>query len=248
MTANTDDDSMRRAIEGLEELGLSAYAARTFVALVHLGVGTAKDVSETVEVPRTRVYDAAEELSDRDLVEVESTTPRQFRSVPIERVLLVLGTEYTDRIDDVTAALESVGETESSLDRADLWHGRDGPSLEERRLAIADDARQRLLFATDGTGSSDPLVAALRRAAERGVSVRVAGVSDDVDDRLDVDGIESDSDEGLWDPEHVPLSTVLIADDEDVVVTFESGEEQVFWSVGESNTLLALLRSILDVQ
>jgi len=73
-------------------------------------------------------------------------------------------------------------------------------------------------------------------------------VSDDVDDRLDVDGIESDSDEGLWDPEHVPLSTVLIADDEDVVVTFESGEEQVFWSVGESNTLLALLRSILDVQ
>jgi sugar-specific transcriptional regulator TrmB len=55
MSADSPDDPRATAIHRLEQFGLSRYAARTFVALSTLGVGTARDVSRIAEVPRTRV-------------------------------------------------------------------------------------------------------------------------------------------------------------------------------------------------
>jgi sugar-specific transcriptional regulator TrmB len=52
------------AIDQLEQFGLSSYAAQTFVALTSLGAATARNVNQTPDVPRTRVYDAVDELHD----------------------------------------------------------------------------------------------------------------------------------------------------------------------------------------
>lgn len=78
------DDPRAAAIEQLEQFGLSAYAARTFVALVTLGTGTAKDVSQVSDVPRTRVYDAIDELHDRGLVDVQQSSPQEFWAISSE--------------------------------------------------------------------------------------------------------------------------------------------------------------------
>jgi len=71
MSPDSSENSRAVAVEQLTALGLSTYAARTFVALVSLGKGTAQDVSEIADVPRTRVYDAVEELRERGLVDVQ---------------------------------------------------------------------------------------------------------------------------------------------------------------------------------
>lgn len=43
------------SIELLQQLGLKEYEARAFVALTRVEAGTAKDIAELSEVPRTRV-------------------------------------------------------------------------------------------------------------------------------------------------------------------------------------------------
>lgn len=96
------------AIEQLEALGLSAYAARTFVGLVELEVATAKAVSETVDVPRTRVYDAVDELADLGLVSVEETTPKRFRSVTAETACERFEQEYMRRITRLERSLDAI--------------------------------------------------------------------------------------------------------------------------------------------
>lgn len=96
------------AIEQLEALGLSAYAARTFVGLVELEAATAKSVSEVVDVPRTRVYDAVGELSELGLVSVEETTPKRFRSVPAATACEVFEREYMDRIAKLQQSLDAI--------------------------------------------------------------------------------------------------------------------------------------------
>lgn len=50
------------AVTSLEELGLTEYEARCFVALTRLSKGTAKEVSQVADVPRSRVYDTIERL------------------------------------------------------------------------------------------------------------------------------------------------------------------------------------------
>jgi len=108
MSDSTTDRPRVKAVEHLESLGLSSYAARTFVALVALDTGTAKSVSDTVDVPRTRVYDAVEELGEWGLVSVEESTPKQFRSVSNETAADVFEREYMNRISALRRALAAV--------------------------------------------------------------------------------------------------------------------------------------------
>jgi len=111
MSGSADGDPHDAAVEQFEALGLSAYAARTYVALVGQDSGTAKSVSERADVPRTRVYDAADELSEWGLVEIEQATPRRFVPVSADTASELLRAEFTRRIEvlnDVLNALESV--------------------------------------------------------------------------------------------------------------------------------------------
>lgn len=99
------DELREQAIEQLTELGFGLYAARTFVALVVLSGGTAVEVSRTADVPRTRVYDAAEELAERGLVEIDSSTPRRFSPVGSDEAAELLLGEYRERVEGIRTAL-----------------------------------------------------------------------------------------------------------------------------------------------
>ena len=59
----TDD---RRAAD-LEELGLTNYEARVYLALIRRDVFTAAEVAREAQVPRQRVYDVLEGLTRRQL-------------------------------------------------------------------------------------------------------------------------------------------------------------------------------------
>ena len=67
---------MEEAIEVLQQLGLKEYEARCFVGLTRLTSGTAKQLSEQTEVPRTRVYDAIRMLEAQRLVEIQHSSPQ----------------------------------------------------------------------------------------------------------------------------------------------------------------------------
>ena len=67
-----------KAIELLQELGLKQYEAKSFVALSRLPSGTAKEMSEVSEVPRTRIYDAIRVLESKGLVEIQHSNPQRF--------------------------------------------------------------------------------------------------------------------------------------------------------------------------
>jgi len=105
-----------QAVEQLTELGLGLYAARTFVALTELSGGTAVEVSRTADVPRTRVYDAAEELAEMDLVEVEESTPREFTPVDSDEATARFIEEYQSRVEALRAALSAVGGGRSQVE------------------------------------------------------------------------------------------------------------------------------------
>jgi sugar-specific transcriptional regulator TrmB len=110
MTRADADTQREQAVEQLTELGLGLYAARTFVALTTLSGGTAVEVSRTADVPRTRVYDAAEELADMDLVDIEESTPREFTPVDSDEAAARFIDEYQSRVETLRTALSALGD------------------------------------------------------------------------------------------------------------------------------------------
>ena len=68
-------DNLEEATEVLQRLGLKEHEARCFVGLSRVEAGTAKQLSEMTEVPRTRVYDAIRVLETQGLVEIQHSSP-----------------------------------------------------------------------------------------------------------------------------------------------------------------------------
>lgn len=85
------------AIDTLGALGLKQYEAACFTALTRLSHGTAKELSELTEVPRTRVYDAIEQLQQQGLVDMQHSNPQQFRAVTITEATALLRQRFDER-------------------------------------------------------------------------------------------------------------------------------------------------------
>ena len=108
MSTDPSDGPRSAAIEQLEQFGLSAYAARTFVALKSLGTGAAKDVSGVSDVPRTRVYDAIDELHERGLVDIQQSSPKEFWAISAETARGMFEQEMDYRLSVLSGALEEL--------------------------------------------------------------------------------------------------------------------------------------------
>lgn len=100
------------AVELLQDLGMSQYEASISVALMRLGGGTAREVSETTSVPRTRIYNAVERLQDRGLVDVQNNSAKQFQPVGRETTLRRFRHKYGDTVTELASQLANLEPTE----------------------------------------------------------------------------------------------------------------------------------------
>ncbi|WP_115865384.1 TrmB family transcriptional regulator [Halorussus litoreus] len=179
--------SAHEAVEALKELGLSNYEAQVFVALQRLGTGTAQEVSQLSDVPRSQVYGAADDLADRGLLEVVESSPKQYRPVSLptarEQLRARVEREHERAFDNLDALRDE------HADRADegsvsTLHGRH--AIHERVVDLVERADDRvILVAGVAELLSDEVVAALRDRADDGASVLVLTTDPAVEELLD---------------------------------------------------------------
>lgn len=250
MSADSPDDPRATAIHRLEQFGLSTYAARTFVALSTLGVGTARDVSRIAEVPRTRVYDAAEELRERGLVETTASDPRRFRALSPETTVRTLQEESRHRIASLRESLEPLEPTEPRVEQRGVWTVDGGHAVVERVRTLVENADDEVVYMCVEQLLTDESLAALRDAADRGVTVRIAGLSPAAEEQV-LDRIpEAEPFDSMWAWSDGPAGRVMLADRTTALTSVRVGEdddrtETAVWARGETNSLVVVLRAML---
>lgn len=177
-----DNTNITRAIELLQQLGLKEYEAKCFVALTRLNDGTAKEISEISEVPRTRVYDATRVLESKGLVEVQHTSPQMFRAVGIDEAVETLRNEYQSRTETLRETLEGIERVNSEPDRDvthEVWALSGETAIRNRTAELVEESQDEVVFVA-GTADhiSGRLTTRLRDASERDVSVLLGGTSE----------------------------------------------------------------------
>jgi sugar-specific transcriptional regulator TrmB len=182
-----DEPSEHEAIEALERLGLSNYAARVFVALQRLGVGTAKEIHDVAGVPRSQVYGAADELEALGLVELQQSTPKRYRPVGLDAARRSLAEQLKNEADRAFDYLEAARrERTAGETRDDVWTVRGREPVNNRVVELVDQAQERVVYAAKTPELvSDELVCALSERAESGVSVHVVSECPDVRARFE---------------------------------------------------------------
>lgn len=248
----------RRAIEELQAVGLTEYEARCFVTLARISSGTAKDVSDVGEIPRSRVYDLAERLQKRGLVEIQDGSPRKFRAVSPDLAVRKLEREYLAHLDAAADALQDVPGPESGDDASGVWTIEGTENVVERGQQIAAEAEDELfgLF-TEEAVFRDDCFKETEAAIDRGVDV-VLG-SPDGSLRADLAGRFPDA--TIWEPnldwQTLPadgdrVGRLMMSDREMVMIATIDDErlpgvfeESAIWGQGQANGLVIVMQQML---
>jgi sugar-specific transcriptional regulator TrmB len=246
------------AVEVLQELGLKQYEARCFVALARIPHGTAKEISEVAEVPRTRVYDAVEALEAEGLVDVQQSSPQRFRAIPVGEAVGLLRRRFEARfetLDESLGALEPI-EEEGLRERGNVWTTHGEASITDRAIQFVDAAESEVVLVVDGPGSfSEELLDRLGAATDRGVAIYVGALSETSYEQVrravpDAQVFES----GLeWlqpqpgDEADEQIARLLMVDRETLLLSSVGSEsaETAIWSEGVGNGLIVIARRLL---
>jgi sugar-specific transcriptional regulator TrmB len=248
---DTMDDT--DAVETLTRFGLTTYEARVFLALQKLGSGTASDIAEVTDVPRSQVYGAAESLEERRLLAALQTRPTVYEPVDVETAETRLleqfeaaGRELFGYIDDVQGAEDEGGEVSEAL-----WTIRGRENVTERAAELIADADDRILYGAARDPMYDEEIRdALESAADNGVVPVVMSTSRPFLDELDERQVQT-----IHEPdEHIPASTsrVLMVDDDTLLLGMVTdrgaGDEReiALWSA-ETTSAAVLMRLIVEL-
>lgn len=262
---DAERDAHAVAQRQLRQFGLSTYAARTYTTLVVLGSGTATDVSSVAEVPRTRVYDAAEELQEAGLVDVKYASPREFHPVSAETAVRRFERDLADRTASLSSALGSLEPDRRREREHGVWSVRGREAVTERVREFLSGAESEIVFATVDELLTEPILAELRDAAERGVSIRFAGLSASVEERITTAVPRAEPFESVWAWSDTVAGRLLMVDgretlvsvladgdrgeldgdvDGDVIDPNASPDETAIWGSGDRNSLVVVLRAV----
>ncbi len=128
------------------------------------------------------MYDAVRVLESKGLVEVQHSSPQQFRSVSIEEATAILRQQYDTRIDSLQSHLEALdpqpeGENNDRMQEVWALSGHDG--IESRTHTLLEDANSEIvLLVVEEELLTEALYDRLHDAVDRGVDVIIGGQTD----------------------------------------------------------------------
>ncbi|SFC27424.1 Sugar-specific transcriptional regulator TrmB [Halobiforma haloterrestris] len=186
------------AVRSLTELGLTEYEARCFVALARISSGTAKEISDVAEVPRSRVYDTIERLDRKGLVTVQQSDPREYRAISIDLAIERIRDDYDSRINAAENALQQL-ERPDSRENEGTW-----------AISRPEYVTDRIVTFLEEADDSIHLVAAAPDSIDREVYADLCDVAEG-EPEVVVEVPTEDDREAFH--EEVPEATVVVAEE-----------------------------------
>ena len=251
-------ENLEEAIEVLQQLGLKEYEARCFVGLSRLPTGTGKQLSQMTEVPRTRVYDAIRVLEAQGLVEIQHSSPQQFRAVPLDEATETLRDQYDARVERLHDALETVeivdGDDESPVQQVWAMTGR--VAIENRTNDLIREATDEIVLVLgDESLLTEDLIDSLNEVGN-GVDLLIGALTETLQDRIQtavpdaktfISGLEWLHGEYAAE-DNTAIGRLLLVDRSTILVSSimpDSKEEQGIFGEGFGNGLVVIARRLM---
>lgn len=251
------NDNVAEAVGSQQELGLKEYEAECFVGLTRLPTATAKQLSEITDVPRTRIYDAIRVLEAQGLVEIQHSSPKEFRAVPLEEAVETLHDRYERRLEKLHASLEDVEavEVDDQEPVQVIWALSGKAAIANRANRLVENAESEVVLVIgDKSLLTENLLGTLNSRSSDDVDIVVGAVTEDAQNAVSdavpgattfVSGLgwlRSDSDD------EVAIGRLLLVDRSAFLVssiTPRTGEEQAVFGGGFGNGLVVIARRLL---
>ncbi|QSW99589.1 TrmB family transcriptional regulator [Haloterrigena alkaliphila] len=247
-------ESEGEAVEAFERLGLTSYEAKVFIALHRLGAGTARDVADVTDVPRSQVYSVAESLEERGLVETQQSNPIRYRPVSLEEGQRILEERFErerERAFDYVDAVKQEATTEETQE--DIWTVRSRDRVDDRVVDLLSQATDKIVI---GARLPELLTESIERTLEEraaaGVSVLAISRDDGIRERLGaIDGATVETPPPYREGDQ-RSGRIVIVDDDGILLSVldDDGSETAIWSSGSlfASVLIELIEASDELQ
>ena len=163
----------------LQDLGLTEYEMRTYVALLEHGAMTASRISEYANVPYSKIYEALGNLEKKGWIEAEHSRPsKYYPKPPVEAVATTkmrMEDTFNASENQVLKDLQPLYEKKDTGERPEIWIVRGQYNIFTKIRETLARTRKELLIASPilpelVIANLMPILAHLR---ENGVSISI---------------------------------------------------------------------------
>lgn len=155
----------------LQNLGLTQYEAKTYIALLIIGTSNAYKISKKAEIPRTRVYDILDSLAQKGVVMLEETNDgsKIFTALPANVFLEQSRHKWVENYRRSKEALENLEIQDKQNSYVSMVKGQDN-ILAFCRLLLGRAKKRVLISIWDSM--YEKLLPELQACIERNCQVR----------------------------------------------------------------------------
>ena len=165
----------RETLEALKTLGLTDYETRTYVALNSVISGTATEISQVSQVPRSRIYNILKSLGNKGFLEISKGKPLTFTVIPPHEVFKRNKNEIKKKMERAESELNVLYESQIPNVPAPIWilHGSD--KIVNKELEIISRAKESIFIMGGLMFPGEPplLKEALQKPLKGGVNTRI---------------------------------------------------------------------------
>jgi sugar-specific transcriptional regulator TrmB len=175
-----DSPNAEEVSELLDRFGFTDYEATCLVAVLRQPGATAAEIADASTLPRSRVYDVADDLADRGYLEVQEGDPKRYRALPADDLVATLRSRYDETIDELSEALADVERIDEEPDaRAAVWSFTGEDAALARSWEIIEEAEDSIWMLVRSELLSEECIEVLSAAADRGVDLTLATDAED---------------------------------------------------------------------
>jgi sugar-specific transcriptional regulator TrmB len=253
----TSDDSADEAVTVLQQLGLKEYEAKCFVGLTRVQTGTAKRLSEITDVPRTRVYDAIRVLEAQGLVEIQHTSPQQFRAVDVEEAMETLREQYETRVERLGDALQQAEEIQADEDDSlqEVWSLTGQSAIQQRTERLLSETDREVVLVIGDSSLLTPDLVEHLNDLDDDVDLLVGAVDESLREQVedavpDVQAFTSGLGwlRGAGVDDDLSIGRLLLIDRSTILVSTihrDTGDEWAVFGGGFGNGLVVMARRLM---
>jgi hypothetical protein len=188
------------------------------------------------------------------LVDIQQSKPKRFTPVSAETTVRKFDEERRRRTGVLATALDHLEPVSPRKEQQGVWTVEGQTAVTDRVLEFFADADSEIVYMTVEDLLTEELVDGLREAADRGVSIKLAGLSPEVQERIREEIPGADLFESLWVWSDTPAGRLLMVDGSQTLVSVLTNgrhrsppgpqSETAIWGAGETNSLVVVLRAI----
>lgn len=171
-------------INKLQNFGLNQYEAKAYVSLLSIGTSNAYSISKASGIPRSRIYDILESLTNRGVVMFEETSDnvKNYTALPSEVFLERIREEWSSNYGEVEKELKQI-EAKEKKDDIYVSTVKGEKNILTFCRNLMNDAKEQVVISIWGNMYSE-LLPDLQKCIERGC--KVSGITFGVENPISV--------------------------------------------------------------